>query len=463
MWDAQNLRIVNLADGQGANDAVNLGQLQGAVAGSIGSVSGYPVLGNRTSLQLATIEPGVAAVQLLGFATPNDDGGGRYKLVAAPPAGHSAWVQSADGAYWELDEQVVTLEMFGGPGDGVWLNDIVANAGSAQVSSVSARWSAADQGKVFEILLGASSFRATIAHVSSANSVTLSAAPAVGSGAARGVYYTDSKAAFVAMWNYVMAHGGGDVRHPSGKVYGFDWTGVGDSVDLAAITGKGITWDFNGSSYAGLRDYSIGAAPGEYRINYLCSFVNSPGVRVIDPSFDWFQDLTANQFQYGQIGLRFSPRAAVEIAITGMLMRGGRLGLFCPNNPGDGAGAVCNSVHLHGSFANVAYPFTCYESQDVTCDLFTAGAERSLFLVNVKHARCRVASSYDHKAQDVLLVATNDGQLLTTGCEDVEIDYRCVLAARWPRRLARTSGSICGATGRARRPCVAFGCTSTST
>lgn len=59
----------------------------------------------------------VKRLEVSGYYTARDGGGGNYKRVAAQPA-HNGKFQSADGAWWELTENVVTPLMFGAYGDG---------------------------------------------------------------------------------------------------------------------------------------------------------------------------------------------------------------------------------------------------------------------------------------------------------------------------------------------------------
>jgi len=60
----------------------------------------------------------VRRLEVLGYYIARDGGGGNYKRVAAQPA-HNGKFQSADGAWWELTENVVSPLMFGAIGDGV--------------------------------------------------------------------------------------------------------------------------------------------------------------------------------------------------------------------------------------------------------------------------------------------------------------------------------------------------------
>lgn len=72
----------------------------------------------RTAAIAASIPIAVNGIETLGYATPGDFGGAHYKRVTTEPT-HLGKFQSADGAWWELAEAEVTLEMFGGKGDGI--------------------------------------------------------------------------------------------------------------------------------------------------------------------------------------------------------------------------------------------------------------------------------------------------------------------------------------------------------
>lgn len=112
------------------------------------SLSNWPTLTpgayGRHLLGLATITPGtygssypsraalaaasVSVVQLYadvaGYASAGDGGAARYKRAASEPA-HAGKVQSADGAWWEIYDDVLSIKMFGALGDGT-TDDITA-------------------------------------------------------------------------------------------------------------------------------------------------------------------------------------------------------------------------------------------------------------------------------------------------------------------------------------------------
>lgn len=72
----------------------------------------------RTAAVAAFIITSVTWLQTEGYTTVGDYGGAFYVKVAVQPT-HPGKFQSADGAWWELTEADVTLEMFGAVGDGI--------------------------------------------------------------------------------------------------------------------------------------------------------------------------------------------------------------------------------------------------------------------------------------------------------------------------------------------------------
>lgn len=72
---------------------------------------------SRATAIVTTIPGPVNYVRTAGYATAGDGGGALYKRVGSEPP-HAGKFQSADGAWWELAEAVVTLQMFGAIGDG---------------------------------------------------------------------------------------------------------------------------------------------------------------------------------------------------------------------------------------------------------------------------------------------------------------------------------------------------------
>lgn len=70
----------------------------------------------RAQLAARSIPAGVDRLQTVGWAAAGDGGHAWYKRVASEPA-HDLKIQSADGAWWEIDEPTIFLEMAGGGAD----------------------------------------------------------------------------------------------------------------------------------------------------------------------------------------------------------------------------------------------------------------------------------------------------------------------------------------------------------
>lgn len=71
----------------------------------------------RAQLIVKNIPSSTIYVRTSGYATSGDGGAAFYKKVALQPS-HAAKFQSADGAWWELDERIITPMMLGAIADG---------------------------------------------------------------------------------------------------------------------------------------------------------------------------------------------------------------------------------------------------------------------------------------------------------------------------------------------------------
>ena len=88
----------------------------GARLASLESAAGNPnvrTFTTRTSAQNATIQSGVLAVRLLGYATAGDRGEAVYRRVDTQPA-HPGKFMSTDGTWWEIATPRLYVEYFGG-------------------------------------------------------------------------------------------------------------------------------------------------------------------------------------------------------------------------------------------------------------------------------------------------------------------------------------------------------------
>lgn len=91
--------------------------ISGSVSGLAGA-TGPETTGSRLEAA-SSIWPGsVRFIRTRGYWTAGDGGGALYKRVAEEPA-HAGKFQSADGAWWELAEFEVSIDMLGAQGDGV--------------------------------------------------------------------------------------------------------------------------------------------------------------------------------------------------------------------------------------------------------------------------------------------------------------------------------------------------------
>lgn len=101
---------------------------------------------SRAAVAAARIPGSTNAVYTLGYASAGDGGAARYKRVALEPS-HAGKIQSLDGAWWELDEEVWRPKMFGTPANGIGRDDLLMQA----------MFSAAPDGK--EIVIPAATYR----------------------------------------------------------------------------------------------------------------------------------------------------------------------------------------------------------------------------------------------------------------------------------------------------------------
>lgn len=66
----------------------------------------------KASVQAASIPTSLLSIRVDGYTAAGDGGGALYKRVSSQPS-HQGRIQSADGAWWELSENVVNPMMFG--------------------------------------------------------------------------------------------------------------------------------------------------------------------------------------------------------------------------------------------------------------------------------------------------------------------------------------------------------------
>ncbi|MFS2326667.1 hypothetical protein U2P60_14825 [Brucella sp. H1_1004] len=71
-----------------------------------------PVYDTRLAVTFATIKATINSIRTAGYAAAGDGGDALYKRVASEPS-HAGKVQSADGAWWEIAEKVISFDHFG--------------------------------------------------------------------------------------------------------------------------------------------------------------------------------------------------------------------------------------------------------------------------------------------------------------------------------------------------------------
>jgi hypothetical protein len=77
--------------------------------------SAAPSFDTKAGVQSATISAVVSTIRTGGYTTAGDGGGALYKRGTLPA--HAGYIQSADGAYWVIADQVLKATSFGAIGD----------------------------------------------------------------------------------------------------------------------------------------------------------------------------------------------------------------------------------------------------------------------------------------------------------------------------------------------------------
>jgi len=72
---------------------------------------------NVAAVEATNIPAPIQFFRIAGYSTPGDGGGALYKGVGAEPS-HAGKIQSNDGAWWELAEDVISVKMLGATGSG---------------------------------------------------------------------------------------------------------------------------------------------------------------------------------------------------------------------------------------------------------------------------------------------------------------------------------------------------------
>lgn len=121
--DMNNHRILNLPSPLNALEPLRLQDLINFTGGTgiVGPTGPQGVPGanginqiyeTKAAVQAATVTGSVQSLRISGYTAAGDGGGAWYKRVVAQPT-HNGKIQSADGAWWELSENIINPVMFG--------------------------------------------------------------------------------------------------------------------------------------------------------------------------------------------------------------------------------------------------------------------------------------------------------------------------------------------------------------
>ncbi len=119
-WAQSENPISVASGGDGLSDHSSKWWAERAADYANDAIAGGMVPGISTALAVSGIEipEAIAYIRTGGYSVPGDGGDALYKRVASEPS-HPGKVQSADGAWWELVNSGVTVEMFGARGNGI--------------------------------------------------------------------------------------------------------------------------------------------------------------------------------------------------------------------------------------------------------------------------------------------------------------------------------------------------------
>jgi hypothetical protein len=136
-FDMNGHRILNLPAPGSLNEPVRLSDFANGAVLTV-STAQIPNFPSKAIAQLTSVSAAVSYLYTAGFSTPDDNGGGFYVKVGGAPS-HAGFIQTLDGAFWELSvNQTITPEQFGAVGD----------------ASLSGSWTGTDNTQAFKNLAG---------------------------------------------------------------------------------------------------------------------------------------------------------------------------------------------------------------------------------------------------------------------------------------------------------------------
>ncbi|WP_210335011.1 ubiquitin-activating E1 FCCH domain-containing protein [Mesorhizobium mediterraneum] len=101
-------------------------------AGYASDAVNVPTYATKTGMSVLAVPAGISALRVDGFSAAGDGGAALYKRVVSRPS-HAGKVQSLDGAWWELAEPTINVQMLGAVCDGV-TNDATSFAAAVDVA-----------------------------------------------------------------------------------------------------------------------------------------------------------------------------------------------------------------------------------------------------------------------------------------------------------------------------------------
>ncbi len=110
-------RVLGAAISQEEKDRIAGDKAVASLIGQAGPIE-TQVFDSQLAASMAVVKPTIGSIRTGGYSSPGDKGDAIYKRVLIEPT-HAAKFQSADGAWWEVAEKIVTPQMFGAVADGV--------------------------------------------------------------------------------------------------------------------------------------------------------------------------------------------------------------------------------------------------------------------------------------------------------------------------------------------------------